>query len=46
MLHIQHPSTLEAKTATAFASAYVDRVTESLTGDQVFVPGLAEAWVA
>ncbi|MGQ4619858.1 hypothetical protein [Nocardia sp. R7R-8] len=45
-LHIQHPSTPEAATAQAFASAYADRVTESLTKDNVFVPGLAEAWVA
>ncbi|MEV6334639.1 hypothetical protein AB0M12_07965 [Nocardia vinacea] len=46
VLHIQHPSTPEAATATAFASAYADRVTESLTGEGIFVPGLAGAWVA
>ncbi|WP_063047857.1 hypothetical protein [Nocardia pseudovaccinii] len=46
VLHIQHPTTRDAKTATAFAAAYADRVTESLTSESVFVPGLAQAWVA
>ncbi|WP_157978857.1 MULTISPECIES: hypothetical protein [Nocardia] len=46
VLHIQYPSTPEAATARAFASAYAERVTESLTDAEVSVPGLAEAWVA
>ncbi|RBO79947.1 hypothetical protein [Nocardia puris] len=44
-LHIQHSRTPEARTATAFAAAYADLVTESLT-DDIVVPGLAQAWVA
>jgi len=45
-LHIQHTCTPEAETAAAFASAYAERVTESLTDEGVVVPGLARAWVA
>ncbi|MET7772029.1 hypothetical protein [Nocardia sp. NPDC005366] len=44
--HIQHTRTPEADTATAFAAAYAERVTQSLTDDTVVVPGLAQAWVA
>ncbi|MEV6256738.1 hypothetical protein ACIHAX_19580 [Nocardia sp. NPDC051929] len=46
VLHIQHPTTPEAKTATAFAAAYADLVTDALTSESVFVPDLAHAWVA
>ncbi|WP_040713624.1 MULTISPECIES: hypothetical protein [Nocardia] len=46
VLHIQHPGTREARTAAAFAAAYADQVTQSLTDGSVSVPGLAQAWVA
>lgn len=46
VLHIQHPATREAATATAFAAAYAERVTEFLSGKREFVPDLATAWFA